>query len=171
MPSIIAAPVQIQQIEMILCANAYYSMREKGGDLILRLEEKARPEFRRAGTECGSDWVALVVQNTGHRREKEILQRIFTPFFTTKEPGEGAGMGLSGYLMRSEGPFPAGSKHILVVDDEKEIRETCRMMLTHLGYNVTTTGNHLGCAEFDRTGAATGRPGDHRSDHAENDRP
>ena len=80
-------------------------------------------------------------------------------------------MGLSGYLMRSEGPFPAGSEHILVVDNEKEIRETCRMMLTHLGYTATTTGHPFGCAESDRTGAATSRPGDHRSDHAENVRP
>ena len=51
--------------------------------------------------------------------------------------------GLNGSLTSSEEPLPAGSEHILVVDDEQEIREICRMMLTHLGYTVTTTGNPL----------------------------
>ena len=177
---VIAAPVQIQQIVMNLCANAFYSMREKGGHLTIRLEQKTRAELGKAEENGGGDWVALAVEDTGQGIESEILQRIFTPFFTTKEPGEGTGMGLSvvhgivrelggeisvqslqgegtvftvllpvadhgtnGGLTSSEEPLPAGSEHILIVDDEKEIRETCRMMLTHLGYSVTTTGNPL----------------------------
>jgi CheY-like chemotaxis protein len=177
---VIAAPVQIQQIVMNLCANAFYSMREKGGHLTIRLEQKTRAELGKAEENGGGDWVALAVEDTGQGIESEILQRIFTPFFTTKEPGEGTGMGLSvvhgivrelggeisvqslqgegtvftvllpvadhgtnGGLTSSEEPLPAGSEHILIVDDEKEIRETCRMMLTHLGYSVTTSGNPL----------------------------
>jgi DNA-binding NtrC family response regulator len=49
--------------------------------------------------------------------------------------------GGQGTLLSGEEPLPAGTEHILVVDDEKEIRETCRMMLSHLGYTITTTGN------------------------------
>ena len=177
---VMAAPVQIQQIVMNLCANAFYSMREKGGHLTIRLEHTTRAELGKVEENGGGDWVALVVEDTGQGIESEILQRIFTPFFTTKEPGEGTGMGLSvvhgivrelggeisvqseqgkgtvftvllpvvdhglnGSLTSSEEPLPAGSEHILVVDDEQEIREICRMMLTHLGYTVTTTGNPL----------------------------
>jgi len=177
---VLAAPVQIQQIVMNLCANAFYAMREKGGRLTIRLEQKTRAELGKVEENGGGDWVALVVEDTGQGIETEILQSIFTPFFTTKQPGEGTGMGLSvvhgivrelggeisvqsqagqgtvftvllpvadqeknGTLTSSEEPLPAGSEHILIVDDEKEIRETCRMMLSHLGYTVTTTGDPL----------------------------
>jgi len=177
---VMAAPVQIQQIVMNLCANAFYSMREKGGHLTIRLaQQSAEAAGREEGG--GGDWVVLNVEDTGKGMESEILQRIFTPFFTTKEPGEGTGMGLSvvhgivqelggdisvqsqpgqgtvftvllpvvdhetnNGLTSSEDPLPKGSEHILVVDDEQEIRETCRMMLSHLGYRVTTTGDPLG---------------------------
>lgn len=45
----------------------------------------------------------------------------------------------NGGLLSSEEPLARGSEHILVVDDEQEIRQTCRMMLGHLGYTVTTS--------------------------------
>jgi two-component system, cell cycle sensor histidine kinase and response regulator CckA len=177
---VMAAPVQIQQIVMNLCANAFYSMREMGGHLTIRLDHKTRAELGKVEENGGGDWVALVVEDTGQGIEGDMLQRIFTPFFTTKEPGEGTGMGLSvvhgivqelggeitvqsqpgtgtvftvllpvvshglsGSLTSSEEPLPTGTEHILIVDDEQEIRETCRMMLAHLGYTVTTTGNPL----------------------------
>ena len=140
----------------------------------------ARAEPGRPEKDGGDDWVVLTVEDTGQGIESDILPNIFTPFFTTKQPGEGTGMGLSvvhgivrelggeisvqsqpeqgsvftvllpeadrkknGHLSSSEEPLPVGSEHILVVDDEKEIRETCRMMLAHLGYTVTTAGNPL----------------------------
>lgn len=177
---VMAAPVQIQQIVMNLCANAFYSMREKGGHLTIRLAQR-RGEAAGKEEGNGGDWIVLHVEDTGKGMDSEILQRIFTPFFTTKEPGEGTGMGLSvvhgivqelggqisvqsqpgqgtvftvllpvvehetnNGLTSSEDPLPKGSEHILVVDDEQEIRETCRMMLSHLGYRVTTTGDPLG---------------------------
>ena len=173
---VMAAPVQIQQIVMNLCANAFYSMREKGGRLTIRLEQKTAAAL---GKTAGSGlWAALTVADTGQGMENETLQRIFTPFFTTKQPGEGTGMGLSVVhgivrelggeisvlshpgegavftvllpvvdrqrgnptLVSSVEALAGGTEHIMVVDDEKEIRETCRMMLSHLGYRVTTSG-------------------------------
>ncbi|WP_310600078.1 PAS domain S-box protein [Desulfobulbus sp.] len=174
--TVMAAPVQIQQIVMNLCANAFYAMRETGGNLTIRLERASGAEAGH-GEVGGTGWVKLTVADTGQGIESDILPNIFTPFFSTKQPGEGTGMGLSvvhgivrelggeisvqsqpdtgstftvllpeadrmnGNLTSSEEPLPMGSEHILVVDDEKEIRETCRMMLSHLGYVVTTTGN------------------------------
>ena len=161
---------------MNLCANAFYSMREKGGRLTIRLEQKTAAAL---GKTAGSGlWAALTVADTGQGMENETLQRIFTPFFTTKQPGEGTGMGLSVVhgivrelggeisvlshpgegavftvllpvvdrqrgnptLVSSVEALAGGTEHIMVVDDEKEIRETCRMMLSHLGYRVTTSG-------------------------------
>ena len=40
-----------------------------------------------------------------------------------------------------EDSLPGGSESVLIVDDEQPIRETCRMMLSQLGYSVTTSGD------------------------------
>ncbi|MBM9536713.1 PAS domain-containing protein [Desulfobulbus alkaliphilus] len=174
---VLAAPVQIQQVVMNLCANAFYSMREQGGQLTIRLERiPISSDREKKGS--ASSWVSLVVQDTGQGIDSDVIHHIFTPFFTTKKPGEGTGMGLSvvhgivrelggeisvqsspgkgttftvllpeteekanNVLKSSEEPLPMGKEHILVVDDEKEILETCRMMLSHFGYIVTTTGD------------------------------
>lgn len=175
---VMAAPVQIQQVVMNLCTNAFYAMRETGGRLVIRLRRETWSEQGRIEENGRKEWAVLVVEDTGQGIEEEILPRIFTPFFTTKQPGEGTGMGLSvvhgivqeldgqisvqsepgrgtvftvylpladqeknGALTSGEDPLPTGTEHILIVDDEKEIRETCSMMLSHLGYTVTTTGN------------------------------
>ena len=174
---VLAAPVQIQQVVMNLCANAFYSMREQGGQLTIQLQRISLSKDRKGSEHTGS-WVSLVVQDTGKGIDSDVIHHIFTPFFTTKKPGEGTGMGLSvvhgivrelggeisvqsspgegttftvllpetenranGLLKSSEDPLPIGSEHILVVDDEKEILETCRMMLNHLGYTVTITSD------------------------------
>jgi CheY-like chemotaxis protein len=40
-------------------------------------------------------YVRLTVEDTGHGIPPETLNRIFDPYFTTKKPGEGTGLGLS----------------------------------------------------------------------------
>jgi PAS domain S-box-containing protein len=175
---VMAAPAQIRQIVMNLCTNAFQSMREKGGDLTLRLERLTASPSGKKGAEGKGAWVSLVVADTGQGIDSESISQIFNPFFTTKQPGEGAGMGLSvvhgivrelggeitvasqpgagaaftvllpeaegganNRLLSCEEPLPFGTGHVLVVDDEKEIRETYKMMLNHLGYTVTTASN------------------------------
>lgn len=175
---VMAAPVQLQQIMMNLCSNAFYSMREKGGTLTIILEQKSSEKCGDLDVGFGDTCLCLTVQDTGVGMEDATLQRIFNPFFTTKEPGEGTGMGLSvvlgivqdlggdvqvesaidkgttfsiflplagqggnGDLLISEAPLPSGTEHVLVIDDEKDIRETFKMMLNHFGYSVTTTSN------------------------------
>ncbi|NLB07112.1 MAG: PAS domain S-box protein, partial [Desulfobulbaceae bacterium] len=84
---VLATPVQIQQIVMNLSANAFHAMRAAGGTLTVRLAESAD------GAE--GDRLSLTVADTGQGIDHDLLDRIFTPFFTTKKPGEGTGMGLS----------------------------------------------------------------------------
>ncbi len=175
---VMAAPEQIRQIVMNLCTNAFQSMREKGGHLTIRLERLTESPSGTKKAEGGRAWVSLVVMDTGQGIDSEIVSQIFNPFFTTKQPGEGSGMGLSvvhgivkelggeitvesqpgvgaaftvllpvaegesdNGLLSFEEPLPVGTGHVLVVDDEKEIRETYKMMLNHLGYTVTTASN------------------------------
>ncbi len=46
-------------------------------------------------------------------------------------------------LVNLNEPLPGGTEHILIVDDEADILETCKMMLQHLGYAVTLCSKPL----------------------------
>lgn len=64
----------------------------------------AAPQVRIAA-ECDGHWVKLHVDDNGPGVPKELRERVFAPFFTTKEPGKGTGLGLavSRQLMRQCG--------------------------------------------------------------------
>ncbi|MCX5865172.1 MAG: response regulator [Deltaproteobacteria bacterium] len=93
---ILADPTRIHQIILNLCTNASHAMEAKGGTLSVLLENTAlgEEEARIQGLAAG-DYVLLVVSDTGHGMGKEVLDHIFEPYFTTKEQGKGAGMGLA----------------------------------------------------------------------------
>jgi CheY-like chemotaxis protein len=94
---VFASPTQIHQIMMNLCANAYHAMRETGGVLEVKLTDiRLGPEdipFYPA-VSSGS-YLKLSVSDTGHGMTKDIMEKIFDPYFTTKDTGEGTGLGLS----------------------------------------------------------------------------
>lgn len=95
--TILADPVQIHQVILNLCTNAAHAMKEKGGILEVNLKAVAldgkavRPY---AGLSPGS-YMELMVRDTGRGIDPEILDRIYDPYFTTKDIGEGSGMGLA----------------------------------------------------------------------------
>ena len=91
-----ADPVQIEQVLMNLAINARDAMPD-GGRLLIMTANLSRPE-KQSGTEPVSpsrDWVLLSVSDTGHGMDKDTLEQIFEPFFSTKAPGKGTGLGLS----------------------------------------------------------------------------
>lgn len=91
--NIMADPVQIHQIIMNLCTNAYHAMRERGGLLHVRVD---RADLLEKGPgRASGEWLRLTVRDNGCGMEESVLARIFDPFFTTKKPGEGTGLGLS----------------------------------------------------------------------------
>lgn len=93
-----AAPIEIHQIIMNLCTNASHAMREKGGLLEIALINEAIKASDLMGaddlTRPGS-YVKLTVRDTGHGMDDRTRERIFDPFFTNKNRGEGTGLGLS----------------------------------------------------------------------------
>ena len=93
---ILADPTRIHQIILNLCTNAFHAMEAKGGTLSVLLENTAlgEEEAHAQGLAPG-DYVLLVVSDTGHGMAKEVQDHIFEPYFTTKEQGKGAGMGLA----------------------------------------------------------------------------
>jgi PAS domain S-box-containing protein len=94
---ILADPTRIHQIIMNLCTNAYHAMREKGGVLEVSLAE-INVSFDALTSDSGLEpgpYLRLSVSDNGHGMDRSIMERIFDPYFTTKAPGEGTGMGLS----------------------------------------------------------------------------
>ena len=94
---VMADTTQMYQVVMNLCSNATQSMQDQGGVLEVRLEETAiTPEAAEEHPELIPGlYVKLVVTDTGHGMAPGVIDRAFDPFFTTRKPGEGTGMGLS----------------------------------------------------------------------------
>jgi signal transduction histidine kinase/CheY-like chemotaxis protein len=90
-------PTQIHQIVMNLCTNAYQAMKERGGVLQVAAEDVLLPD----GIEQDSwflppgRYAAIRVSDTGDGIPEAIRKRIFEPYFTTRDMGEGTGLGLS----------------------------------------------------------------------------
>ncbi|MEJ2155288.1 MAG: PAS domain S-box protein [Desulfobacteraceae bacterium] len=95
--AIMANPTQIHQVIMNLCTNASYAMRENGGALSVILEPYTLDNAHPIGNETleAGEYVRLVVEDTGEGIPPDSVERIFDPFYTTKKPGEGTGMGLA----------------------------------------------------------------------------
>ena len=86
---------EIRQILMNLCTNAAYAMKERGGVLEVSLrDEELNMKNNTLGLAPGS-YVKLTVKDTGNGIPREILKKVFDPYFTTKDVGQGTGMGLA----------------------------------------------------------------------------
>ncbi len=94
---ILADPSQIHQIVLNLCANAEHAMRGQEGFLELRVEtvEDGSPPVIEPSELSDGPYLRLTVRDTGHGIAPAVLSRIFEPFYTTKQVGEGTGMGLA----------------------------------------------------------------------------
>lgn len=157
-------PAQVEQALVNLAVNARDAMPDGGTVTITTTIVDGQP--------------VLTVDDDGVGIRAEALPHIYEPFFTTKAPGQGTGLGLatvygiveqagakidvqssigSGTTFRitfaaTEGAAPAeavppatrmaaGTEAILVVDDERQIRDVCARMLRRLGYSVTTASD------------------------------
>jgi len=95
--SVVADPTQIHQVIMNLCTNAHHAMRKTGGTLTVSLRAMdlnstqliSYPELK------DGSYLKLTVSDTGHGMDKATMERIFEPYFTTKEKGMGTGLGLA----------------------------------------------------------------------------
>lgn len=82
LPRCLANQNALRQVFLNLITNAVQAM-PNGGELYLRTEALSGSRIR------------LVVRDTGVGIPEEHLSDIFNPFFTTKDPGQGTGLGLS----------------------------------------------------------------------------
>jgi CheY-like chemotaxis protein len=142
---------------MNLCTNAAHAINEKDGVLEIHLgnidlDQKAAADI--PGLKTGS-YLKLSVKDSGEGIHPEVQQQIFNPYFTTKEKGEGTGLGLAVPTINRKltpddeisTPLPLGCEHILLVDDEQPLVEIGRQMLERLGYSVATRTSSIEALE------------------------
>ncbi|HCY84703.1 MAG TPA: hypothetical protein DHV36_06170 [Desulfobacteraceae bacterium] len=175
--AILADPGKLHQVTMNLCTNAYQAMAETGGTLTLRLYDTSvfqDPGLMNQGIPPG-DYICISVKDTGTGMDFETQKKMFDPYFTTKAPGQGTGLGMAvvlGIVQEHDGyirlfsetkkgtelqiflpasdaaadAYPAvptaeeeaqGRGHILFADDEPDLCQATRELLTAHGFQVT----------------------------------
>ncbi|MFT3784235.1 MAG: ATP-binding protein [Nibricoccus sp.] len=92
-----ADPTQLHQVFMNLGANAGHAIGSRGGELTIRISNLGQgaslPEATRPMPV--GDYICIEVRDTGCGMSREVISRIFDPFFSTKPINEGTGLGLA----------------------------------------------------------------------------
>lgn len=110
-----ADPSQVHQVLMNLCTNAYHAMEATGGTLAVTL----RTIDIKLGDKIDvfplipGEYIKCTVSDTGVGIESGVIEKIFDPYFTTKEVGKGTGMGLAiiyGIISESGGAITVDSQ-------------------------------------------------------------
>ena len=95
--AVMANPVQIHQVVMNLCTNAYHAIGAGGGKIAVNMAEVSLgPDDIQAGFDASlGPHVHLEIRDTGQGMDRPTLDKIFDPYFSTKKRGEGTGLGLA----------------------------------------------------------------------------
>ncbi|HYM30604.1 MAG TPA: PAS domain S-box protein, partial [Candidatus Cybelea sp.] len=149
LPMILVDPGQVENALLNLAVNARDAM-PKGGRLMIHT---ARTEIAEGHVVEYADvapgtYVTLAVTDTGSGMTPEVRQRAFEPFYTTKAPGVGSGLGLSmvyGFVKQSGG-------HVQL-ESEPGQGTTVRLYLPALNEDAATAERH---AAASRPRAAAG---------------
>ena len=90
-------PSHLEQVVMNLCLNARDAVGPNPGVVRIRTGQAALPAGSLAlpTGHAPGDYVVLTVEDTGGGMTAEVKARIFEPFYTTKAPGKGTGLGLA----------------------------------------------------------------------------
>ncbi|MEJ5359163.1 MAG: PAS domain S-box protein [Desulfobacterales bacterium] len=113
--TVLASSVELHQILMNLCTNAVHAIGDGAGLIEIEIEPceigaAKRTEFPELDP---GRYVRLVVRDNGHGIPAAILDRIFDPYFTTKEKGVGTGLGLAvvhGIVKKANGTVRVASE-------------------------------------------------------------
>jgi PAS domain S-box-containing protein len=96
LPPALLDPVPMEQVIMNLCINARDAMAERG---VIRLGLSLVDHHQALCASCrktvSGRFIELAVGDTGPGIAPEVLERMFEPFYSTKEVGKGSGMGLA----------------------------------------------------------------------------
>ncbi len=108
-------PTQIHQLVTNLCTNAFHAMEEAGGILLVTVGSTRlnAPRQTLSGLLPPGDYCVLRVQDNGVGIDPASFDKLFDPFYTTKNVGKGTGLGLSmvhGIATRMDGAIEIESQ-------------------------------------------------------------
>ncbi len=92
---VLADATQMHQVIMNLCTNAAQAMEPNGGELTVCLNKVRVGTSTDEHSKTGGPFLELSVRDTGEGIGAGLEKRLFEPYFTTKAPGKGTGMGLA----------------------------------------------------------------------------
>jgi len=141
-------PTQVEEVLVNLCLNARDAI-SRAGAIVVQTEKitirQTMVDDSLAIPPPG-DYVRLTFSDTGSGIEKEVLDHIFEPFYTTKEVGKGTGLGLAmvegivrqnrGYIQVSSRPSHGATFHIWLPRQHDslaapEVTEALPLLLGH----------------------------------------
>jgi PAS domain S-box-containing protein len=99
-------PAQLESAVLSLVANAREAMADNGRLVLELANRRIEPAFAVAADLRPGEFVQLTVADTGKGMAPEVARRAIEPFFTTKQAGQGSGLGLSmvyGFVKQSGG--------------------------------------------------------------------
>ena len=169
---------QLVQVVNNIVLNAVQAMPEGGGIAITARNLGPGDDML---TKTGETWVEISITDEGSGISADKLAKIFDPFYTTKPKGTGLGLAMSYSIVKRHGGFlrvestvgvgttfrlllpaskfsaqpqkmKAAPQRILLMDDERSVRDAIALMLTLLGYEVTAVSD--GAEAITRYGAA-----------------
>ncbi len=85
-PETLADPGAMRQVFLNIIMNSFYYMEEEG-HITISTDQEKNPYDR--------DYIRIRISDNGRGIDKDIIDKIFDPFFSTKAVGEGTGLGLS----------------------------------------------------------------------------
>ncbi len=95
LPAVEVDPDQVQQIIINLLINAWQAMPQ-GGKITLQTRAVQLTDWKDPAWNLQpGPYVCLSVSDTGIGMDEQTVSNLFSPFFTTKEPGQGSGLGLA----------------------------------------------------------------------------
>lgn len=92
-PEVLGDADQLEHVLVNIGTNAWQAL--PGGEGCLEIRAEAWVPAAGPGGPSGERFARISVRDDGHGMDAETLERVFDPFFTTRRPGEGSGLGLA----------------------------------------------------------------------------
>ncbi|MBN2288696.1 MAG: PAS domain S-box protein [Candidatus Glassbacteria bacterium] len=95
-------PSLMQQILLNIFRNAIYAMKNNGGCLIIKLSSSDNGGKLKDKNGKKKDYIELLISDNGVGMSREVREKIFNPFFTTREDGTGLGLAIAKKMIHEQ---------------------------------------------------------------------